>query len=157
MVGYLNVSLGQSESGHLPPLAASAPTVRGEAHAEVLLPERKWLSKESETPEVAFSPAGTGKDLSDGLRPEGVVEVVIDKEHPASVRVLIDMVGAAGFSAPEALVFDGPDPFPGGAVAYGGKLHTKSNPMTLVHWNRTRPSLTCLRDYPTVPISCGPI
>jgi hypothetical protein len=34
----------------------------------------------------------------------------------ASIRVLIDMMGAAGFSAPEALVFDGPDPFPGSAV-----------------------------------------
>ena len=36
-------------------------------------------------------------------------------------------------------------------------MNTKSDHMTLVHSNCTRPMLTGLRRYPTVPILCGPI
>lgn len=75
---------------------------------------RLW--EQAEPPQIIVGPAGALKNLSDRFWAEGIVEVMIDKQHPASIRVLIDMVGAAGFSAAEALVFDGPDPFPGGAV-----------------------------------------
>jgi hypothetical protein len=74
------------------------------------------LCEESEPAQVGFGPAGALQDLSDGFRAERVVEVMIDKQHSASIRVLVDMVGATGFSAAEALIFDGPDPFPGGAI-----------------------------------------
>jgi hypothetical protein len=74
------------------------------------------LGKESKAAQVGFGPAGALQDVSDGFRAERVVEVMIHKQHAASIRVLVDMVGAAGFSAAEALVFDGPDPFPGSAV-----------------------------------------
>jgi hypothetical protein len=75
---------------------------------------RLW--EQAEPPQIIVGPAGALKNLSDGFWAEGIVEVMIHKQHPASIRVLVDMVGAAGFSAAEALVFDGPDPFPGGAV-----------------------------------------
>ena len=44
---------------------------------------------------------------------------MIDKEHPPSIRVLIDVVRATGLSAPKALVFDSSDPFPGSAISGG--------------------------------------
>jgi hypothetical protein len=72
--------------------------------------------EESEAAEIVLGPAGALKNLSDGLWAERVIEVMIHKQHSASIRMLIDMVGAAGFSAAKALMFDGPDPFACGAV-----------------------------------------
>jgi hypothetical protein len=76
-----------------------------------------WRSgEEPQPPEIVLGPAGALKDLSDGFRAERVVEVVIHQQHSASIRMLIDMMGASGFSAAESRIFDSPDPVPGGAV-----------------------------------------
>jgi hypothetical protein len=76
-----------------------------------------WRSgKEAEAAQISLGPAGALQDLSDGFRAECIVEVMIHQQHSASIRVLVDMVGAAGFSAAEALIFDSSDPFPSGVV-----------------------------------------
>lgn len=75
-----------------------------------------WLCEKAMPPQISFGPAGALKNLSDGFWAERVVEIMIDKQHAASVRVLVEMVGAAGFSAAKAFIFDGPDPFACGAL-----------------------------------------
>jgi hypothetical protein len=77
---------------------------------------KKRLWQKTQASQIGLSPACALKDLSDGLRPEGLAEVVIHKQHSTSIEVLIDVVGAPGFSAPEAFILDGSDPFPSGAV-----------------------------------------
>jgi hypothetical protein len=42
---------------------------------------------------------------------------MIDKQYSPSIRVLIDVVGATSFSAPEAFILCGSDLFPSGAAA----------------------------------------
>ena len=46
---------------------------------------------------------------------------MIDKQHSPSIRVLIDVVGAAAFSASEAFILYGSDPFPSGADCVRGR------------------------------------
>jgi hypothetical protein len=83
------------------------------------------LCEEAKPPQIIVGPAGALKHLSDGFWAERVIEVMIHQQHTASIRMLVDVVGAAGFSAAEALILDGPDPFLGGAVTSRGNLHTR--------------------------------
>lgn len=52
----------------------------------------------------------TDEDLSDCLRAKHFPKVMVDKKHPATIRVLIDVVRAFGFSTLEAFVFNRSDP-----------------------------------------------
>jgi hypothetical protein len=74
------------------------------------------LCEESEVAESDLGPTGALKNLSDGFRSKRIIEMMIHKQHSASIRMLIDVVRAAGFSAAETLRFDGPDQFPCDAV-----------------------------------------
>ena len=75
-----------------------------------------WLCEKAQPSQVILGPAGALKNLSDGFWAERIAEVMIHKQHSAPIRVLVDMVGAAGFSAAEALMFNSSDPFPCGTV-----------------------------------------
>jgi hypothetical protein len=62
------------------------------------------LCEEAKPPHIIVGPAGALKNRSDGFWAERIVEMMIDQQHATSVRVLVEMVGAAGFSAAEALI-----------------------------------------------------
>ena len=84
------------------------------------------LTDEPQAPEILLGPAGARKDLPDSLWAKGIVEIVIDKQHSASIRVLIDVMRTSGFSSPEALVLDCPDPVAGSEIAQRRDLHIRA-------------------------------
>jgi hypothetical protein len=84
----------------------------------------KRLREKTEPPQIIFRPAGTSQNLPDGFGAKGLIQVMIDEKHPTSIRVLIDVVGATGLSAPKALGFDSSNPFPGCAISEGGDIQT---------------------------------
>jgi len=55
------------------------------------------LGKEPQPPKIGLGPAGASQDRSDRLGAEGLPQVVVHKKHPASVRVLVEMVRASMF------------------------------------------------------------
>jgi hypothetical protein len=56
------------------------------------------LCEEPQTTQVVLGPAGASQDRSDRLRTKGLTEVMVHQKHPASIRVLIEMVGTSAFS-----------------------------------------------------------
>ena len=74
------------------------------------------LFKETQTVEVGLGPARAFENLLDYLGAKGIALVMVDKKQAPAVWVLVDVVGASGFSPLKAFMFCSADPLFSGEV-----------------------------------------
>jgi hypothetical protein len=78
-----------------------------------------------ETTQIVYGPAGASQDRSDRFGAEGFTEVMVHKQHPTSVWVLIQMVRSAGFSWLKSVALHSPLPGLRAQIAEGREIHAR--------------------------------
>ena len=76
----------------------------------------RGLWQEPEAYQVVVSPARATQDLPNCFRPKGVTEIMIHDQDPATIEMLVYVVGALGFSPPEPIAFNSPNPLSGSRI-----------------------------------------
>ncbi|OGZ96287.1 MAG: hypothetical protein A3J10_04085 [Candidatus Sungbacteria bacterium RIFCSPLOWO2_02_FULL_54_10] len=76
-----------------------------------------------QTAEVFLGPSDALQDLTDGLWVEGIMLAMVHKKHSATIRVLVDMMRAAGLSSAEAVMFHCAYPVGSREVTKGNDIH----------------------------------